>query len=659
MKPELCSGFFCLEMFSMKKIAILFLIAVFAVLLASHSQEENPRSLASKYYHDGLKNFAVSTQVLHQVSANFLIGAIDFKQFSEQVKQTRLEFKAIGILAEYFDPQMVSDFINGAPLPKIERKAPNLVIFEPKGLQRLDEIAASQEEVDSLELKKLTKELMLQAQQLHEVQRSVKIYDRHIFEACRTELLRMFSLGLTGFDTPGNLNCIEEAIVSMKSLEFLLGLYSDQIAERNQVLAVEIRNHIQTISNVLTKSNFETLDRLKLLKTSILPLYQDILAAQKLLGIEMVHEVLPKRGPINYLAQGFFDDDFLYVSYYSQISEKDKNPALYILGEYLFFDPILSEKNDLSCASCHKPDMAFQDGLPRSMASNQMGTVNRNAPSLMNAVFAVRYFHDMRSHRLQSQIEHVIFSEDEFNTSYEKILNKLTTSDEYVQLFREAFPQVGQEKINAFTVAQAITAYVETLHSWNSPFDRYVRGESNDLSEEAKRGFNLFMGKANCGTCHFAPTFAGLVPPLFTDSESEVLGITKGFDTLKPVLDDDLGRFENGRIKEKAPFYQGSFKTPTIRNVDLSAPYMHNGSFNNLEEVMHFYNKGGGLGLGLDVEYQTLGEDPLDLTQTEMNDIIAFMKSLNDTAGFVRSPERLPSFQDEKLNERFGQNSGH
>jgi cytochrome c peroxidase len=638
----------------MKKVLFLIGISICISLSVALSDQGSPTSQATEFYHDGLSMLTDQSNKLNEISLQYAVGKSSFEELAEQVSITRLAFKKIEVLVEYFDPQMIYDKVNGPPLPKIERKAPNLVIFPPKGLQRLDEIAADASEVDEEELLKLCKELLESVKQVEELQKKVKIYDRHIFEACRKELIRSFSLGLTGFDAPGTLNSVEESKVVFQSIDFLLGLYTDAISEQDQHLSEKIRNEVQAIRDALDSANFESLNRLELLRNSVNPLYADILKAQKLLNIELPHEVLPKPGPVNYSAETFFDDDFLRPGFYSQISDKDKNESLYELGEYLFFDPILSDGNLMSCASCHKPEIAFQDGQNKSMASHQKSTVARNAPGLMNSVFATRYFHDMRSHRLQSQIEHVIFSKDEFNTDYKEIISKINRSEEYVELFAKAFPYITKNRINPFSVAQAVTAYVERLHSWNSPFDKYVRQESNDLSEEAKRGFNLFMSKANCGSCHFAPTFAGLVPPLFTDSESEVLGITSTFDTINPVLDKDMGRYKNGRTKEKTEFYQRSFKTATVRNIELTAPYFHNGAFKTLEEVMHFYNKGGGSGLGIDVPYQTLASDELKLSQREMNDIIAFMKSLSDTTGFNKGPDRLPLFNDEELDARLG-----
>jgi cytochrome c peroxidase len=156
-----------------------------------------------------------------------------------------------------------------------------------------------------------------------------------------------------------------------------------------------------------------------------------------------------------------------------------------------------------------------------------------------------------------------------------------------------------------------------------------LRGEKSALLtgknlQKVKNGFNLFMGKAACGTCHFPPTFSGLVPPHFTDMESEVLGVPTHPTSKK--IDPDLGK---GAIyKYKSPIYAHAFKTPGLRNISRTAPYMHNGAYRTLQEVMDFYNRGGGIGIGTDVPNQTLPSEKLNLTKQEIAEIIAFMNAL-------------------------------
>jgi cytochrome c peroxidase len=183
---------------------------------------------------------------------------------------------------------------------------------------------------------------------------------------------------------------------------------------------------------------------------------------------------------------------------------------------------------------------------------------------------------------------------------------------------------------------------VRSLAGWNSPFDRYARGESDSLDPAARRGFNLFMGKAACGTCHFPPAFNGTVPPLYRETEAEVLGVPATDDTLHPRADPDPGRYR----MRPAALWKGAFKTPSVRNAALTAPYMHNGQLPTLESVVRFYNVGGGRGMGLSVPNQTLPPDSLELSPAEQGDLVAFMKSLTDTPLKSDRPDKLPVSPD-------------
>lgn len=163
-----------------------------------------------------------------------------------------------------------------------------------------------------------------------------------------------------------------------------------------------------------------------------------------------------------------------------------------------------------------------------------------------------------------------------------------------------------------------------------------MRGDSSTMNGTEVNGFNLFMGKAKCGTCHFMPSFNGTVLPTFTSSESEVIGVPETKEGKK--LDSDPGRFGVYEIDN----LKNAFKTPSIRNIAVTAPYMHNGVFATLEEVVDFYDKGGGKGIGLNVENQTLPGDSLALTETEKKALIAFMRSLTDSS-FVTHREIFPA----------------
>ena len=225
----------------------------------------------------------------------------------------------------------------------------------------------------------------------------------------------------------------------------------------------------------------------------------------------------------------------------------------------------------------------------------------------------------------------------EFNTNYDAILQSIKKDSGYTNAYEKAYNK-PLNVINRSDMASALSSYVLSLRSFNSTFDLYVRGKTTKLPKNVKRGFNLFTGKANCATCHFSPTFSGLVPPLFQENETEVLGVLESPDILR--LDKDQGRIENGISLDEFDIYTNSFKTVTVRNVALTAPYFHNGSYNTLKQVLDFYNDGGGAGKGLSYEVpnQTLPPDALNLSKKDINDLIAFMESLSDNPFTSEAP---------------------
>jgi cytochrome c peroxidase len=211
--------------------------------------------------------------------------------------------------------------------------------------------------------------------------------------------------------------------------------------------------------------------------------------------------------------------------------------------------------------------------------------------------------------------------------------------------YRVRFAALYRDTVTEANIRNALADYVRTLIPFDSRFDRAMRGDGEETNTGAGdtltpteiSGFNLFMGKAKCATCHFPPTFNGTLPPDYSDTEFEHLGVPAEASALqprklgsaRPAISPDLGRFHYLGTAQRKHF----FKTPTVRNAALTFPYMHNGVFASLEEVIDFYNVGGGRGLGImgpETEFQTLPADSLGLTASEKQDLIAFMKSLTD-----------------------------
>lgn len=571
------------------------------------------------------------------------------EQWESAFTNVRDAFKRIEFLLAYLDEENTRDFLNGPPLPSVNRVVAGVEVRAPAGMQAIEAgLYAPDVASNRQELLRLIQELRNNFRPVSQTQVRTVLSDRQVIEAVRAGIIRVTALGLAGFDTPGSGRAITESAISMEAMREVVALYLPYC--KKTPLADSIRNNFGACIRVMTDHrDFETFDRLECVRRYLEPLYGQMLRLHLDLGIEMVFHTTTVAQPLEYLSPTMFSATTFNDHYYSGIGARNEKPVAVELGRLLFFDPILSSNNQRACASCHQPEKAFADGLPKSIALDHKGNVGRNSPTILNSVIADKYFADLRSDRLESQAEHVIFNHLEFNTTYYEILDKLNRSSAYRALFQEAF----DAEPNILDIARALAAYVRSLKQYNSPVDRYLRGESVTLEPEVQLGFNLFMGKALCGTCHFAPTFSGLVPPYFSENESEVLGVPLDPEAAVLALDPDLGRYENGRPRDRAAHFQHSFKTPTVRNVALTAPYMHNGAYRTLDAVVDFYNRGGGAGLGMDVPNQTLPFDSLSLSTTEQRALVRFMEALTDTSGLTAKPARLPVFdQNREWNSR-------
>ena len=288
------------------------------------------------------------------------------------------------------------------------------------------------------------------------------------------------------------------------------------------------------------------------------------------------------------------------------------------LGKILFFDRRLSSNDTMTCVSCHSPQLGFGDGenLSRGVSGNR---TRRHAPSLYNLAWSKTFFWDGRATTLEEQLLGPLSNPDELNMPMDSLVAKLRGVPFYVQAFERVYPGSG---LTAKHVARAIAAFERTLIAGGSPFDRYEQGDHGALSPAAERGMKLFFGRAVCSTCHSGAHF--------TDGRFHNTG----------VPGEDAGRSELDRVGEfqtrPYPFFQTqrAFKTPGLRNVALSAPYMHNGSEATLKDVVAFYNQGGKVkqsyGLSLDIR-------PLGLGEQEMSDLVAFLEALTSPVD-VRPP---------------------
>ncbi|MCQ4140194.1 cytochrome-c peroxidase [Chryseobacterium sp. EO14] len=574
------------------------------------------------FINKGLSEFKNKLENLKSDAKSFSEDKISIEELQQSLKNTRNSFKEIEFYVAYHYPEFTKTHLNAAPLFHIEAAGTSAYTLPPEGLQVLDEMIFSDEALEKKDDIKTIADFLYNSYAsfyLSTVKNGLSKGNNKTLPL-RIELIRIYSLGVTGFDTPGSLNVSDETVHAFSGMQKYLhdDLYfkNYNIQKADAILKEGI--------NYLTKNtDFETFDRIEFYKKYIQPLYEEFGSW------DGRTDDLKEFSGWNVGNKNFFSSDFLDPYFYTLLKKDEDNGDLRKLGKEIFYDQNVSNNGKMSCATCHLQENAFTDLKAKSPSNVEGKTVLRNSPSLYNAVFAKRFFYDLRAFYLEQQAEHVIYNKDEFNTSYESIIKKLKTKPEYRKAFKAAFKN---GEINKENFSKALSSYVASLYSYESDFDQFMRNEK-EISSDAKKGFNLFMGKANCATCHFAPNFSGLVPPFFNENESEVLGITAKPISQKPLeLDADQGRINSPVRKENSWIYENSFKTVTVRNVALTKPYFHNGAFNTLEEVMDFYNEGGGEGLGLKMKNQTLAPDKLNLSQTEIKQIIAFLNSLTDVS---------------------------
>lgn len=272
------------------------------------------------------------------------------------------------------------------------------------------------------------------------------------------------------------------------------------------------------------------------------------------------------------------------------------------LGRRLFFDAILSEDRTMSCATCHDPARAFSDGRAISIGVfGRAGT--RSVPAIVNRGYGSAFFWDGRAGSLEAQVLEPIDNPRELATGVDAAIGRLAADRRYRQAFTDTFGR----PVNKADVARALAAYVRSILSGASRFDEYVYGRLDALTAEERDGLRVFRGKGNCTACHIGPTF--------TDERMHNTGVA----WRSGLLTDEGRGLVTGRPEDR-----GAFKTPTLREVARTAPYMHDGSFNTLGEVIDFYNRGGHPNPNLDPELR-----PLSLSQAEAVALERFLQALS------------------------------
>ncbi len=284
--------------------------------------------------------------------------------------------------------------------------------------------------------------------------------------------------------------------------------------------------------------------------------------------------------------------------------DENIDPAQANLGYQLFFDPVLSGDNNYSCAHCHHPDLGFGDGETVSVAPDGR-LLTRNAPSLWNAAYQKSYFWDGRVSTLEDQLEVSLTAEMEMDQDLAELVDELSA----IPAYQEAFDAVYEDGITTDNIVAAIVMFERTLVSDGAAFDAYAEGDFEALSAQQRRGLEVFRSAATrCFECHAAPTFS--------NHDFKVIGV--------PDEGGDIGRGAFGGV-------DFAFKVPTLRNVVLSGPYMHDGAFETLEDTIHFYSMGAGNGVGFTgSEVDRHAAAGFNLPQQDLDDLLAFLYALTD-----------------------------
>ena len=286
------------------------------------------------------------------------------------------------------------------------------------------------------------------------------------------------------------------------------------------------------------------------------------------------------------------------------------------LGKMLYFDARLSADITVSCATCHNPAMGWSDAGPTSKGiKGQLG--GRRAPPVSNSAYSPLQFWDGRAPSLEEQAKGPIQNPIEMGNTHEVMIRTLADIPGYVEEFKKVF---GEGQMSVQQVADAIAAFERTVVTTDSRFDRYARGDQQALTVEEKQGLEIFNGKGHCTACHWGP--------YFSDGRFHNLGVPA-----KDPKNPDEGRY----VVTKNPRDKGAFKTPTVRDAALRAPYLHDGSEKSLESLIEFYDRGGGKDPNLDPLMV-----PLGLSKQEKTALVAFIKALNSLNPEVADVKPIP-----------------
>lgn len=548
----------------------------------------------------------------------------------------RRAFKRLEFLSAYYEPSTTAR-LNGPVLPDVEENEGPEVVFPPEGLQVVEEwlfTGADTSRADEA-LQHLRNSSSL-AQNLRRAAAAQIVTDNRVWEAARLGVARISTLGIVGFDSPIAQASLAESAAALEGIRDVLSEYMSSLDATDDSKWASLDSAFAgAIESLSSAESFADFNRLQFIVRQATPLASAIFKANNALGLSPPEDRRAFRADV----ASIYDEGAFDAHAFSNPHSVPDSREQIELGGRLFAEQRVAGDAKQACTSCHDPARAFTDGRIRS-TSRVVGDAARmrNTPTIINAGLQNGLFADQRASYLEDQVEAVLTSPREMHTNGDAAAARLAADTSYVRRFSVAFDVSGDSAVSAMRMRKAIAAYVRSLTALNSRVDLAMRGDTTALSESERRGFNLFAGKAKCASCHFLPLFNGSVPPTYRSSDVEVLGVPGRPAIRNARIDADSGRFA---VTRSAP-HLFAFKTPGIRNAALTAPYMHNGVYQTLEEVVDFYNRGGGSGIGIALTNQTLPFDSLQLSKAEQRDVVSLVKALTDTSSFRKPAAHRP-----------------
>lgn len=639
---------------SYKKYAIISLLAGFIILanLSFRQQSPNPgNSIYKDEYRKNLLALLEAEKNLSQLISGQNIQTTEGKAFiKNEIAKARIKMKAADFWLRYLEPTAYHK-ING-PLA-VEWETEVFEKFERPYKREgagftLAENYLDEKEADPKQLKAYI-DSSINSMDIYfadSVARNLDSY-HHFFLANRLFLLNLSAIYTTGFECPDTRNIIPELVSMLRTTKEIYAAYNSSFPA--YPLNSEYLNLYDHCIEFADKQNSDPnrFDHFHFIKDYVNPLFA--LNQQLIRNYQVVS---------NSFNDYSLDDNS--VSIFDKSLYKGQNTkGIYLavddtailgeikqVGKLLFYDPILSVNNQRSCASCHKPDQYFTDtAIKTAFQLDHSNRLPRNTISLVNTVFNHLAMLDGKHTSLLNQALNVTTNPIEMGSTEKEIVEKVMSCKEYAKAFRKFVRLTPNAKeISLAHIVSAVIIYYSGFSNYYADFDEAMN-QHKTLEPAAVNGFNIFMSKAQCGTCHFVPQFNGVKPP-YINTEFEVIGVPS--DTFYRNISADSGRF----LINPVPEMLHAFRTATLRNARHTKPYMHNGVFNTLDEVIDFYNAGGGKGKGLKIINQTLAEDSLKLTAVEKKDLLAFIHSLDEDIPFEPLPQKLPVSSDAMLNDR-------